>query len=422
MANDRLDIVIFGATGFTGKYVVKDAARFCKEHKLTFGVAGRRKEALEAVIKEFALDIKNIPVILADVKDEESLTKMTKQAKIIINCCGPYRFYGEPVVKACIATCTHSVDVTGEPQYIQTMQLKYNKAAQEAGIYIVSACGFDSIPCDMGIIFTQQQFGGEVNTIETYLNVWTANKNVKGSIINYGTWETAIHGVAHASELRALRTKLYPTKLPEFTPKLKSKILHKSDVSQGWSTLFLGADRSIALDTQRFLYDKYKERPAQVQTYVTFRSLFTFIMFAIFGMIFGLMTRTTCGCNLLLKHPALFSCGLVSHESPKPEAHEKTRFAITLKALGWTEKLAKPTDKHTNPPNKKVITKCSFVSTYNMTSIAAILSAFTVLKEADKMPDNGGVFTPGAAFGKTSLIEQLNKHDIKFEVISSIEK
>lgn len=60
----------------------------------------------------------NVPIILADIKDEESLTKMTKQAKVIITCCGPYRFYGEPVVKACIATHTHYIDVSGEPQVI----------------------------------------------------------------------------------------------------------------------------------------------------------------------------------------------------------------------------------------------------------------------------------------------------------------
>lgn len=63
--------------------------------------------------------LEDVPIILADVKDEESLTKMTKQAKIIVNCCGPYRFYGEPVVKACITTHTHHVDVSGEPQVIQ---------------------------------------------------------------------------------------------------------------------------------------------------------------------------------------------------------------------------------------------------------------------------------------------------------------
>lgn len=102
------------------------------------------------------------------------------------------------------------------------MQLQYNKAAQEAGVYIVSACGFDSIPTDLGVIFTQQKFGGEVNTIETYLKWWTTG-DVKGSLLNYGTWESLIYGITHHNELRELRTKLYPTKLPKFTPKLKSK-------------------------------------------------------------------------------------------------------------------------------------------------------------------------------------------------------
>lgn len=114
------------------------------------------------------------------------------------------------------------VDIFNILQYMEKMQLEYNKAAQEAGIYIVSACGFDSIPVDLGIVFTQQTFGGEINTIETYLKL-SSTGNVKGSLLNYGTWESAVYGMAHMNELRALRTKLYPTKLPKFTPKLKSK-------------------------------------------------------------------------------------------------------------------------------------------------------------------------------------------------------
>lgn len=85
---------------------------------------------------------------------------MTGRARVIINCCGPYRFYGEPVIKACLETGTHQVDVTGEPEYMETIQLKYNKEAQEKGVYIVSACGFDSIPTDLGIVFLQKKFSG----------------------------------------------------------------------------------------------------------------------------------------------------------------------------------------------------------------------------------------------------------------------
>ncbi|XP_036148686.1 saccharopine dehydrogenase-like oxidoreductase [Monomorium pharaonis] len=421
MANDRLDIVIFGATGFTGKFVVRNATHMCKDRKLRFGIAGRRKEALDAVVTEFASDIEDIPIILADVKDEESLKKMTERTKVLISCCGPYRFYGEPVVKACIATRTHYVDVTGEPQFMEKMQLEYNEAAKEAGVYIVSACGFDCIPSDLGIIFTQQKFEGEVNAIEIYLKSWTTNTEKKGPYVNYGTYESLVYGVGHLKELRELRAKLYPTKLPEFMPKLKPRsVVHRSDASKGLSVSFPSADRPVALRTQRFLYDKYKERPAQVQFYVTMKSFFELLMLAIFGTTLLILSRISCGRNLLLKYPALFTYGLISRENPDMELFKSTYFDMTFVAYGWTEKLAEPTDKHIDPPNKKVITKISGVSpAYEMTSIVVILSAITILNEIDKIPDNGGVLTPGAAFGKTSLTEQMIKHNIKFEVVST---
>ncbi|XP_011172090.2 saccharopine dehydrogenase-like oxidoreductase isoform X2 [Solenopsis invicta] len=421
MANDRLDIVIFGATGYTGKYVVQNATQMCKDQKLKFGIAGRRKEALEAVIKEFASDI-DVPIILADIKDEESLKKMTEQAKVLISCCGPYIFYGEPVVKACIATRTHYVDVTGEIQFMEQMQLEYNEAAKEAGVYIVSACGFDCIPCDLGIIFTQQKFEGDVNAIEVYLNVWSTSTRQKGSYGNYATWESVVHSLGHKNELRELRKKLYSnSKLPELTPKLKSRgLLHRSNVAEGWSTPAPTADRAVALRTQHFLYNKYKDRPAQVQFYATFKTFYEFLMVAIFGMIFLIMSRISCGRKLLLKHPALFSNGFITRENPNMENHKSMRFDMTIVAHGWTEKLVEPTDKHTDPPNKKVITKVSGESPgYELTSVVALLSAITILNEKDKIPDNGGVLTPGAAFGKTSLIEQMVKHNVKFEVIST---
>ena len=422
MTDERLDFVIFGATGYTGKYAVKVAAQLAKEKQMKFGVSGRRKQALQAVVKEFASDIENVPILIADLKDEESLKKMTAQAKVLVNCCGPYRFYGEPVIKACIATHTHQVDVSGEPQYIESIQLKYNKAAEEAGIYIISACGFDSIPCDLGIIFTQQKFNGEVNSIETYLNTWVTTK-VSGALIHYGTYESAIYGIANFHELRELRSKLYPERLPQFWPKLKPRgFLHKSPISEGWSMVFPGSDRSVALRTQRFLYEKYKQRPAQVQTYFTLKSLFSVLTTAIFGLIFVMLSKYEFGRNLLLKYPTFFSGGYISREGPKPEILDNTRFSITFKADGWTERLVEPTDKHDKLPNKVMITKVSGTDpAYGATCVMLLLSAITILKESDKIPVTGGVLSAGAAFNKTSLIDELIKKDIKFEVVSSTE-
>ncbi|XP_003700852.1 saccharopine dehydrogenase-like oxidoreductase [Megachile rotundata] len=422
MEGERLDFVIFGATGFTGKYAVKVAVELAKEKNLKFGVSGRRKQALEAVVKEFASDIDNVPIIVADLKDEESLKKMTERAKVLVNCCGPYRFYGEPVIKACIATRTHQVDVSGEPQYIESMRLKYHKEAEEAGIYIISACGFDSIPCDLGVIFTQQKFDGEINSIETYLKTWVTAK-VTGAVLHYGTYESLVYGVANSHELKTLRRKLYPEKLPTFKPKLKTRgIIHKSPVSGDWSTIFPGSDRSIALYTQRFLYEKYQQRPAQIQTYVTFRSFLQVVAVLFFGLVFALLSKCSFGRNLLLKYPSFFSGGFISREGGKPEELENTHFCITFRAIGWSDKLAEPTDVRKEPPNHLLITEVKGKNPgYGATCTMLLLSAITILKESDKIPINGGVLSPGAAFSKTSLIEELNKKDIRFEVVSSSE-
>ncbi|XP_043484039.1 saccharopine dehydrogenase-like oxidoreductase [Leptopilina heterotoma] len=423
MAAKRLDIVIFGATGFTGQNTVKEAARLSRSYNFTWGIAGRRQDALEAVLKKYAPNSVNIPVMIADLRDQESLKNMAISTKVIANCCGPYRFYGEAVIKACLAAKTHHVDVSGEPQFMERMQLEYNKAAQEAGIYIISACGFDSIPCDLGIVCTQKNFEGEINTIETYLNSWNTS-NANGASLHYGTWESAIYGMAHSNELRQIRSKLFPEKLPKLEPRLSNRgAIHKSSISNGWSSIFPGSDRSVAIRTQRFLYEKYKQRPIQVQTYVTFPSLLHQVLIAVFGGIFLLLTKSEFGRNLLLKYPKFFSGGLASHEGPSEEQMENSHFSITFKATGWKEKLAEVSDKHVDAPNKEMITKVTGKNPgYGLTCTTLLLAGVTILRESEKMPDAGGVLTPGAAFVNTSLMEELKKNGMTFEIVSSSEK
>lgn len=421
METDRLDVVIFGATGFTGKHVVKEAARLAKEKEFKFGVAGRRKQELENVVKSYAPDI-DVPVIIADIKNEESLKKMAEKAKVIANCCGPYRFYGEAVVKACIEAKTHHIDVTGETQFIEEMQLKYNKAAEDAGIYIISACGFDSIPCDLGVVFTQEKFDGSINSIEAYYNMGTTGKT-SGSVANYTTLESFLYSIANINSIQKIRKELYPEKLPSFQPKLKSRGLlpHRSAFSDGWSTIFPGCDRSIVYRTQRYFFERYKQRPIQFHVYITFKSFFEVLAIMFMGVLFFFMTRFSCGCNLILKYPGLFTLGFISHEPPTEETLNNTHYSITFLARGWKEKLSEPTDVHSEPPNKEMVTKVTGANAYNITAISLMLSALTIIKESDKMPKGGGVLSSGAAFSKTSLINELNKNCLTFEVVSSIE-
>ena len=119
MTSNRYDFVVLGATGFTGQFVVEELARSVgtKKH---WAVAGRNADKLKAVLAEatsntgIALD--KIPIIAADVSDASTLAVMAKQAKIVLNCVGPYRFYGEAVVAACVENGASCLDISGEPQ------------------------------------------------------------------------------------------------------------------------------------------------------------------------------------------------------------------------------------------------------------------------------------------------------------------
>lgn len=212
MQNNRLDIVIFGATGYTGQCSIEKSIELLGE--LKWGIAGRNGDKMKNVMMNMGLkmskDLSDIPIIVADVNDDDSLLKMAQQAKVVVNFCGPYRHFGESVVKACIASGTHHVDVSCEPQYMEKMQLLYDEAAREAGVYVVSGCGFESLPADLGTVFHECNFNGIVNAMEIYLDLRDNGPGLhQGTWVNIGTWRSVIYMLAHASELRELRGKLF---------------------------------------------------------------------------------------------------------------------------------------------------------------------------------------------------------------------
>src|SRR4051794_22399108 len=144
---------MFGATGFTGaltaQYLVENAG------EARVALAGRNREKLEK------LDT-GLPLLHADVEEPDSLREMAEAARVVITTVGPYIKYGEPLVAACTEAGTDYVDLTGEPEFVDRMYLKYHAKAVETGARIVHACGFDSIPHDLGAYFTVQQLPADM--------------------------------------------------------------------------------------------------------------------------------------------------------------------------------------------------------------------------------------------------------------------
>lgn len=157
MSSAKFDIVVYGATGFTGQLVAEYLTQHYKTDKtLKWAMAGRSLGKLKAV-RDAVGAPGNTPLIVADASDAASLRAMAEQTMSVITTVGPYQLYGEELLAACVATGTDYFDLCGEPIWMRQMIDKYEGAAKESGARIVFSCGFDSVPFELGTFFVQEE-------------------------------------------------------------------------------------------------------------------------------------------------------------------------------------------------------------------------------------------------------------------------
>jgi short subunit dehydrogenase-like uncharacterized protein len=156
MSNREFDVVIFGASGYTGKLVAEYMQdQYGDDISIKYAIAGRNTEKLLEVKKDLNLN-EDIKILEVDSNDLDSLDKMTSSAKCILTTVGPYQLYGSKLVESCAKNGTDYVDLTGEPGWMYEMINAHKETAQKSGARIVFSCGFDSIPFDLGVYFVQK--------------------------------------------------------------------------------------------------------------------------------------------------------------------------------------------------------------------------------------------------------------------------
>jgi short subunit dehydrogenase-like uncharacterized protein len=165
MPNDHPhDVVLFGATGFAGELTAQYLARNMPKGG-RWALAGRDPAKLERVRERLAETdprLADLPLLAADATDPASIRDVAKSTRVVISTVGPYISYGEPLVAACAESGTDYVDLTGEPEFVDLMYLRHHATAERTGARIVHGCGFDSIPTDLGVLFTLRQLPKDV--------------------------------------------------------------------------------------------------------------------------------------------------------------------------------------------------------------------------------------------------------------------
>ena len=162
----KFDIIIYGATGFTGSLGAKYMDKYSNEFK--WAIAGRNSNKLEKLQNE----IPGKPeIVIADANDEQALLKLTASTKVVASYAGPFNKYSNLLVKACVETGTHYVDITGEAIWVRDLIDNYHQRCIDNKIKIIPACGYDSIPSDLGTYFTAKQINEPLKSIFAYHNM-----------------------------------------------------------------------------------------------------------------------------------------------------------------------------------------------------------------------------------------------------------
>jgi short subunit dehydrogenase-like uncharacterized protein len=379
------DVVLLGATGFTGQLVAEHLATRMAGTAATWAIAGRNRGRLDSVRDRVAA-LGSEPVVeVVDVTDPTGLRDLASRTTVLATTVGPYVEHGEPVVAACIDGGAHYCDITGEPAFVDRLLDAHDGPAREAGVKVVNCCGFDSIPADLGARFTVAQLPDDAPlTVRAFVR---ARGTASG-----GTWQSAIKAMA-AADLRGVTSAPRPRQGDDGRrARVEALRLRRVQELDAWGVPMPVIDPTIVLRSARAL-SSYGPAFTYGQ-YARVRRLPTVV-----GMVGGVgmlasMAKVKPTRDLLLRVRQ-------SGDGPTPAQRARSWFEVTFVGEGGGQ--ATVTRVAGGDPG--------YGETSVMLGEAALSLAF------DDLPDVAGVVTTAQAFEGGALQSRLEAQGIRFEVV-----
>lgn len=408
-------VVLYGATSFVGQITAHYLSEFLSENndaKATWAIAGRDEDKLKKLQSEISGSdsTQKVDIIIANSNDDASLDKMTKQTQVIISTVGPYLKYGEPLIKSCSANGTDYVDLTGEAIFIKDMMDKYEDAAKQSGARIVNSCGFDSIPSDLGVYFTQQQAQDKFDDVCSiiHMRVKAAKGGLSGGTI--ASMATIFEEVGEDKSRRKQVTNPYLLNTDDDAPNTRQYNVSKpeyDDKHKRWLAPFVMASintrivhRSNQLSDYEygrdFKYDEAMWMKDGIKGQMTSYALSAGLM----GFAASMMFKPS--RELLSKH-------VLPKSGSGPSKSEQDNGYFDIRFFGETAK------------NEHISTKVTGDKDpgYGSTSRMLAQSALCLAQDISKESVEGGFWTPASAMGE-HLIKRLEEHSgLSFEVVDS---
>jgi short subunit dehydrogenase-like uncharacterized protein len=401
-----LDLIVFGATGFTGRLVAQALQSLPDASgALRWAMAGRNPAKLAQVRQAIGAP-ESLPLLQADASDAVALAALVRQAKVVITTVGPYQRYGQALVTACAEAGTDYVDLCGEPGWMAQMITQLDAPARASGARIVFSCGFDSIPFDLGVLFLQHEalrrFGVPLRQVHGRV------RRMKGGISG-GTLASAMTTLEQAGRDPALaRLMADPFALtPGFSgpaqPEAESAAYDV--LAQSWTGPFVMATintknvhRTNALRNHPWGRDfEYDER---LMTGRGAKGAWAARLLAggtrVQNALLGFAPTRQLLARFVLPQPG---------DGPGPQARASGSF--DLRFVGQTadgQVLSASVTGDRDPG-------------YGSTSRMIAQAALCLLQDIDRQATGGGVWTPGAAMG-LALVRRLQAHaGLRFSIL-----
>jgi short subunit dehydrogenase-like uncharacterized protein len=385
MADRQHDVVLFGATGFTGGLT----AEYLAEHAdsgTRWALAGRNTSKLEEVRRRLGPAHAELPLVRADCEDASSMRALAESTKVLITTVGPYINYGEPVVAACAAAGTSYVDLTGEPEFVDLMWLRHHSEAERTGARLVHSCGFDSIPYDLGALFAVDQLPeGVPIALEGQVRVT--------GTFSGGTYHSALNIMGRLRQGQRVARERREREVEPNGRRVRGVPgrPHHDEAAGGWLVPFPTIDPQTVLRSARAL-ERYGP-DFRYSHYLVIRHLPSAIGLGVgAGVVVGLaQLGPTRSALLKLKDPG---------EGPTPEQRAKAWFKVRM--VGSASGARVVAEVTGGDPG------------YGETSKMLAESALCLAH--DELPERAGQLTPAVAMGQP-LIDRLKRAGIGFEVV-----
>jgi short subunit dehydrogenase-like uncharacterized protein len=403
--HQHLDLIVFGATGFTGRLVAEHLHSTCGDRgPVTWAMAGRSLEKLQRVRDELGIS-PTLPLLVADATDTAALARLVSQAKVVITTVGPYQRHGEALVVACAHAGTDYVDLCGEPGWMAKMIPRLQGPAALSGARIVFSCGFDSIPFDLGVVYLQHEAqerlgaplvrvngrvkvmkggfsGGTAASLIATLEAVGNDPSLARTLANPFALTPGFHGPPQPDDNVAERDEwLGQWTAPFVMATINTKNVHRTHALLGhpWGTGFVYSERLLTGDGPRGeARARRLARRTKGQTAL---------------LAFG-PTRA------LIRRFALPQPG----EGPSQEQREQGRYEIVFTGQTADGRRLSATVKGDRDPG--------YGSTCKLITEAALCLA----QETGHQATPGGVWTPGAAMGMTLVRRLQARAGLGFEV------